>query len=147
MKKLQPSSAGSPLLRRALSPDRLHPRSAEGKKVWLLTWVPWFPTQYPPNFSFVLLPKQFHCKLASQQYWLVFQVAAISPLCSPPCKSVGGLGEHRTTKHSSTSPLPSRYTSQHCRQNNIFVRTLQFYQMVIQSLLHFRYLQHLNMKY
>ena len=37
MKKLQPSSAGSPLLRRALSPDRLHPRSAEGKKVQLLT--------------------------------------------------------------------------------------------------------------
>merc|ERR1719507_2136936 len=66
-KSAEPSSAGSPLLRRALSPDRLHPRSAEGKKV-----------------------------------------AAISPLCSPPCKSVGGLGEHRTTKHSSTSPLPSR---------------------------------------
>ena len=38
MKKMQPSSAGSPLLRRALSPDRLHPRSAEGKKVQLLTW-------------------------------------------------------------------------------------------------------------
>ena len=36
------------------------------------------------------------------------QVPAISPLCSPPCKSVGGLGEHRSTKHSSTSPLPSR---------------------------------------
>merc|ERR1719367_651550 len=66
-KSAEPSSAGSPLLRRALSPDRLHPRSAEGKKV-----------------------------------------PAISPLCSPPCKSVGGLGEHRSTKHSSTSPLPSR---------------------------------------
>merc|ERR1719270_1919946 len=32
-KSAEPSSAGSPLLRRALSPDRLHPRSAEGKKV------------------------------------------------------------------------------------------------------------------
>ena len=31
-KSAEPSSAGSPLLRRALSPDRLHPRSAEGKK-------------------------------------------------------------------------------------------------------------------
>jgi len=68
-KSAEPSSAGSPLLRRALSPDRLHPRSAEGKKV-----------------------------------------AAISPLCSPPCKSVehGGHAGHRGTKHSSTSPLPSR---------------------------------------
>lgn len=31
-KSTEPSTAGSPLLRRALSPDRLHPRSAEGKK-------------------------------------------------------------------------------------------------------------------
>ena len=31
-KSSEPNSAGSPLLRRALSPDKLHPRSAEGKK-------------------------------------------------------------------------------------------------------------------
>ena len=31
-KSAEPNTLGSPLLRRALSPDRLHPRSAEGKK-------------------------------------------------------------------------------------------------------------------
>ena len=31
-KSTEPNSAGSPLLRRALSPDKLHPRSAESKK-------------------------------------------------------------------------------------------------------------------
>ena len=32
-KSVEPSPAGSPLLRRALSPDRLNPRSSEGKKL------------------------------------------------------------------------------------------------------------------
>ena len=101
MKNFQPSSAGSPLLRRALSPDRLHPRSAEGKKVWLLTrvtWVPCFPIQHPPKFSFVLPPKQLHCKLPSQQYWLVFQGGChIPPVLSPlqVCEWTWGAQDHQ----------------------------------------------------
>ena len=77
-----------------------------------------FAKCYDGNLCPVLSPKLIYGK---QQ---CFQVAAISPLCSPPCKSVGGLGEHRTTKHNSTSPLPSRFVSKYGPLNITWTKTV-----------------------
>ena len=61
---LQPSSAGSPLLRRALSPDRLHPRSAEGKKVGLFSQFESHTVLPVQNLGFGTFSDSlaYHCK-------------------------------------------------------------------------------------
>merc|ERR1712106_177757 len=74
-KSAEPSSAGSPLLRRALSPDRLHPRSAEGKKATTIS-----PLCSPPCKVSLPMGKHSHSTITTTTSPLPSRALHSSPL-------------------------------------------------------------------
>merc|ERR1719483_103905 len=98
-KSAEPSSAGSPLLRRALSPDRLHPRSAEGKKATTIS-----PLCSPPCKVSLPLGKHSHSTITTTTSPLPSRALHSSPLSTHDQASESShshLTHHR--KHSSKS--------------------------------------------
>jgi len=98
-KSAEPSSAGSPLLRRALSPDRLHPRSAEGKKPTTIS-----PLCSPPcRVSVSGCGKLSHSPATTSTSPLPSRAIHSSPLTSHDIQesTLSHISHHR--KHSSKS--------------------------------------------